>query len=311
MHEFPYLQWQMEVHRAKLKAAYPHAADKIQLGGPIEADDVYARATRVSSLARHAHNASGRRVNEFNYVFEILDSPVVLPRDRRKARPRSAAEIIPRRLLRRVRRRNLLRIAQRNHGRSLARPARIARRRTEPPRGRQLAGRNSGALQHALEYPSGNVRVRHPSDLRRSASAGFRRATTTNRRTRRALSRARETRPAASSKFLPAGPGASPAGHATPSSRTDGPHLAISHGPVPRGLRRRNGIAKNRHRLRHGARSSPRPFRFSVAQTEIVLRRPDAHGRGLFPQKSPRRRRNSACWAKTASSAPIGFASPI
>ncbi len=48
MHEFPYLQWQMEVHRAKLKAAYPLAADKIEMGGPIEADDVYARASRVS-----------------------------------------------------------------------------------------------------------------------------------------------------------------------------------------------------------------------------------------------------------------------
>jgi hypothetical protein len=48
MHEFPYLQWQMEVHRAKLKAAYPYAADKIEIGGPIEADDVYARASRVS-----------------------------------------------------------------------------------------------------------------------------------------------------------------------------------------------------------------------------------------------------------------------
>ena len=48
MHEFPYLQWQMEVHRAKLKAAYPHAADKIEIGGPAEADDVYARASRVS-----------------------------------------------------------------------------------------------------------------------------------------------------------------------------------------------------------------------------------------------------------------------
>src|SRR5690242_14218162 len=30
MHEFPYLQWQAEVHRAKLKAAYPHAANKIE-----------------------------------------------------------------------------------------------------------------------------------------------------------------------------------------------------------------------------------------------------------------------------------------
>ena len=48
MHEFPYLQWQQEVHTAKLRAAYPHVADKIELGGPIEAEDVYARASRVA-----------------------------------------------------------------------------------------------------------------------------------------------------------------------------------------------------------------------------------------------------------------------
>ena len=48
MHEFPYLQWSMEVHRAKLKASYPHAADKIEMGGPQTSDDVYARATRVA-----------------------------------------------------------------------------------------------------------------------------------------------------------------------------------------------------------------------------------------------------------------------
>jgi hypothetical protein len=48
MHEYPYLQWSMEVHRAKLKASYPHAADKIQLGGPQSADEVYARASRVA-----------------------------------------------------------------------------------------------------------------------------------------------------------------------------------------------------------------------------------------------------------------------
>jgi len=42
------LQWQMEVHRAKLKAAFPHAADKIQMGGPQAADDIYARATRIA-----------------------------------------------------------------------------------------------------------------------------------------------------------------------------------------------------------------------------------------------------------------------
>jgi hypothetical protein len=48
MHEYPYLQWSMEVHRAKLKASYPHAADKIELGGPQSADEVYARASRVA-----------------------------------------------------------------------------------------------------------------------------------------------------------------------------------------------------------------------------------------------------------------------
>ncbi len=48
MHEYPYLQWSMEVHRAKLKASYPLAADKIQMGGPQSADEVYARASRVA-----------------------------------------------------------------------------------------------------------------------------------------------------------------------------------------------------------------------------------------------------------------------
>ncbi len=48
IHEYPYLQWQKEVHLAKLKASYPHVADKIQMGGPIQADDVYARAARMS-----------------------------------------------------------------------------------------------------------------------------------------------------------------------------------------------------------------------------------------------------------------------
>jgi hypothetical protein len=47
-YEFPYLQWQLEVHRAKLKAAFPHVADKIQMGGEAGAEDVYARATRVA-----------------------------------------------------------------------------------------------------------------------------------------------------------------------------------------------------------------------------------------------------------------------
>src|SRR5690349_13006520 len=48
MHEYPYLQWQVEVHRAKLKAAYPLAANKIEAAPSQGPDDVYARVSRLS-----------------------------------------------------------------------------------------------------------------------------------------------------------------------------------------------------------------------------------------------------------------------
>jgi predicted RNA-binding Zn-ribbon protein involved in translation (DUF1610 family) len=48
MHEFPYLQWQAEVHRAKLKATYPHVANKIESSPSQGAEDVYARVSRLS-----------------------------------------------------------------------------------------------------------------------------------------------------------------------------------------------------------------------------------------------------------------------
>ncbi len=47
-HEFPYLQWNLEVHIARLKAAYPHVAKKITAAGPISADDTFARASRIA-----------------------------------------------------------------------------------------------------------------------------------------------------------------------------------------------------------------------------------------------------------------------
>jgi hypothetical protein len=47
-HEYPYLQWNMEVHQARLKAAYPHAADKI--GPPVSpgASEQYERLARLA-----------------------------------------------------------------------------------------------------------------------------------------------------------------------------------------------------------------------------------------------------------------------
>jgi len=46
--EFPWLQEQFEVHKGKLKAAYPHVADKISANVPMNAEDVYGRATRLA-----------------------------------------------------------------------------------------------------------------------------------------------------------------------------------------------------------------------------------------------------------------------
>ncbi len=48
MHEYPYLQWQAEVHRAKLKAAYPLVANKIESAPSQGSEDVYARVSRLS-----------------------------------------------------------------------------------------------------------------------------------------------------------------------------------------------------------------------------------------------------------------------
>jgi hypothetical protein len=47
MHEYPYLQWNMEVHLARLRAAYPHAGDKI--GPPVASGgQEYERLARLA-----------------------------------------------------------------------------------------------------------------------------------------------------------------------------------------------------------------------------------------------------------------------
>jgi hypothetical protein len=47
MHEYPCIQWNMEVHQARLRAAYPHAADKI--GSPVASgSQEYERMARLA-----------------------------------------------------------------------------------------------------------------------------------------------------------------------------------------------------------------------------------------------------------------------
>ncbi|HEV2617587.1 MAG TPA: hypothetical protein VGU63_13360, partial [Candidatus Acidoferrales bacterium] len=59
IHEYPFLQWNMEVHQARLRAAYPHAAKKI--GAPIAAGESaqYERLARLEQSQGGAITAGG------------------------------------------------------------------------------------------------------------------------------------------------------------------------------------------------------------------------------------------------------------
>src|SRR5579863_3889844 len=65
MHEYPYVQWNMEVHQARLKAAYPHAADKI---GP----PVAAGGQEYERLARLAQSQGGPLTEGGDYNINLV-----------------------------------------------------------------------------------------------------------------------------------------------------------------------------------------------------------------------------------------------
>lgn len=65
MHEYPYLQWNMEVHQARLKAAYPHAAEKI---GP----PVASSAQEYERLARLGQSQGGPLTEAGDYNINLI-----------------------------------------------------------------------------------------------------------------------------------------------------------------------------------------------------------------------------------------------
>jgi hypothetical protein len=65
MHEYPFLQWNMEVHQARLKAAYPQAADKI---GP----PVASGAVQYERLARLAQSQGGPLTEGGDYNMNLI-----------------------------------------------------------------------------------------------------------------------------------------------------------------------------------------------------------------------------------------------
>ena len=65
MHEYPYIQWNMEVHLARLRAAYPHAADKI---GP----PVATGTQEYERLARLAQSQGGPLTEGGDYNINLI-----------------------------------------------------------------------------------------------------------------------------------------------------------------------------------------------------------------------------------------------
>ncbi len=65
MHEYPYLQWNMEVHTARLRAAFPHAADKI---GP----PVASGSQEYERLARLAQSQGGPLTEGGDYNINLI-----------------------------------------------------------------------------------------------------------------------------------------------------------------------------------------------------------------------------------------------
>src|SRR5271155_942349 len=65
MHEYPFLQWNMEVHQARLKAAYPQAADKI--GAPVASG-----AVQYERLARLAQSQGGPLTEGGDYNMNLI-----------------------------------------------------------------------------------------------------------------------------------------------------------------------------------------------------------------------------------------------
>ncbi|HTU34263.1 MAG TPA: hypothetical protein VMF66_10715 [Candidatus Acidoferrum sp.] len=65
MNEYPYLQWNMEVHQARLKAAYPHASDKI--GSPVATG-----GQEYERLARLAQSQGGPLTEGGDYNINLV-----------------------------------------------------------------------------------------------------------------------------------------------------------------------------------------------------------------------------------------------
>jgi hypothetical protein len=152
MHEYPYVQWNMEVHQARVRAAYPHAAEKI--GAPVASGgQEYERLARLGQSQGGPLTEGGDiNINLITFQRTWLRPWAFFALDDKALRD-ELLELFP----------DGAQIAfagDAYYGRPLARAARAAGRWVERASGAgRFADQRVGAFQYAFEFADGNVRV--------------------------------------------------------------------------------------------------------------------------------------------------------
>ncbi len=173
MHEYPYLQWNVEVHQARLRAAYPHAADRI--GAPVASGgQEYERLARLAGSQGGPLTEGGDyNINLITFQRTWLRPWAFFALDDQGLRdellelfPDGAYVAFAGDVYCEARSENMD-----DHWRVLhALPGDGSSGR--PALGR-FADQRAGTIQHAFQFADGNVRVRNSTNLRGQRSAGF------------------------------------------------------------------------------------------------------------------------------------------
>jgi hypothetical protein len=289
MHEYPYLQWQAEVHRAKLKAAYPHAADKIESSPSQGSEDVYARVSRLSvEQGLPSIHPGDALMNLITFdrtwlrpwaFYAIEDAEV--RSELLTLFPDGCYVAFAGEAYCEARSENMddhWRVLHALPGDGQNRPSVGDSLVQVQERYNVLSNMQAETYEYGIPPIYADPQVLDFDALANQIAEPA------------AHFPARASGTAARGGIFPAGAGASSSGHAAPPAGPDRSGVAIPDRAISRHLWREHGGRKNRQRLCAGARPGHGPPGFGLAADETVLCRRVAVGGGLLPQEPPRRR---------------------
>ena len=289
MHEYPYLQWNMEVHQARLRAAYPHAADKI---GPPVASGVQ----EYERLARLAQSQGGPLTEGGDFNINLITF------QRTWLRPWAFFALEDKTL-----RDELLQLFPDGAYVAFAGDAYCESRNEnmddhwrvlhalpgDGSSGRPALGDSLISVQERFNTLS-NLQIETyeygiPPIYADSEVLDF--DSLQNQTAEPGAHYPARAKPGQSLAvgIFPARARASSSGSRAARRESDGPGRAIPHRRVSGALRRRDGQYRHRRGLLHGARPGHGPHRPRMAAHEILSRGRHAAGGRLLPQESPER----------------------